>query len=159
MPARDVFSDPDAKNWRWLYVMPWYASADWTHQPAEGHADLWADAVDSLDSDDRWLAWWTNHAPRPNCSLYPYFQDDEDKAAGGEADLRRHQLIARHEGLEQTPDDVRVFMRYDADWETPIDTALVHRQVLDGLAMARAGLNMPQPPPAPWETAQRARCP
>lgn len=90
VPGSNVFSDPDAKHWRWLDVMPRYASADGTKQPAEGHADLWSDVVRSLDGDDRWFAWWTRHAPRPNCSLYPYFENDDDKVAAGPADLRRH---------------------------------------------------------------------
>lgn len=149
--SSDVFGDPDAKHWRWLDVMPWYASADWTKPPAEGHADLWSDVVRSLDGDDQWFAWWTRHAPRPNCSLYPYFQDEDDKAAVGPADLRRHQLIASREGLEQTPDDVRVYIRYDADWDASEDVvALARRQVLSALAMAQAGLKIPEPPPAPW---------
>ena len=151
--SSDIFSDPDAKHWRWLDVMPWYAAADWTQLPASTHADLWSDAVRSLDGDDGWLAWWTTYAPRPNCTLFPYFQDDDDKAAAGPADVRRHALVVAREGLEQTPDDIRVYIRYDADWEAPPEDveALVRRQVLDAVARARVGLGMPEPPAAPWQ--------
>ncbi len=155
MPGADVHADADAKWWRWLNPgVPWYA-LEAASPATDLHDDLWSGAVRCLDGDDSWMGWWTQHAPRANCALHPYFQDAADRQADGPADLARHDLFAERVRIEHTADETRIHIRYDVDWTKTIEhrlELLVRQQVLEALAGAGAQLRMPEPPEPSWRT-------
>lgn len=138
--------------WRWVWLPgPWYVNHG-KSAAADRHADLWSATVERLDGDDEWLAWWQSHAPRASCALHVRFEDAEYKAhlaAMSEEELR---IWKPREGLTRSQDEVRVWMRYEADWENvPADLeGFVHEQVMQALEQARRGLKMPPAPPPPW---------